>query len=179
MRVRQLDRASSEDMNPRLAAALLAMSISACGGGTHAVVSSPCRGIDPWTGAALRRCMALVSRWAPAHSVPLTTHITPRVSSTCEQARRAVRMPVVCPPLVPTGGVVADPGLYLRAEGFVLRRPGVLVPWDEFRDVSVGKLDLNKAAVLTLGHPSTTLMMPLRLYDRLRSHMPGHLRRRV
>ena len=75
--------------------------------------------------------------------------------------------------------VVADPGLYLRAEGFVLRRPGVLVPWDEFRDVSVGKLDLNKAAVLTLGHPSTTLMMPLRLYDRLRSHMPGHLRRRV
>jgi hypothetical protein len=75
--------------------------------------------------------------------------------------------------------VVADPGLYLRANGFILRRPGVLVPWDQFRDVSVGKLDLNKAAVLTLGHPSTTLMMPMRLYERLRSHMPGHLRRRV
>jgi len=75
--------------------------------------------------------------------------------------------------------VVADPGLYLRAEGFILRRPGVLVPWDEFRDVRVGKLDLNKAAILTLGHPATTLMMPMRLYDRLRSHMPGHLRRRV
>jgi len=75
--------------------------------------------------------------------------------------------------------VVADPGLYLRAEGFILRRPGVLVPWDQFRDVTVGKLDLNKAAVLTLGHPATTLMMPMRLYERLRSHMPGHLRRRV
>jgi hypothetical protein len=75
--------------------------------------------------------------------------------------------------------VVADPGLYLRANGFILRRPGVLVPWDQFRDVSVGKLDLNKAAVLTLGHPSTTLIMPMRLYERVRSHMPGHLRRRV
>src|SRR5262245_18160904 len=75
--------------------------------------------------------------------------------------------------------VVADPGLYLRAEGLILRRPGVLVPWGEFRDVSVGKLDLNKAAVLTLGQPATTLMMPMRLYERVRSHMPGHLRRRV
>jgi hypothetical protein len=73
---------------------------------------SPCRGIDPWNGAALRGCMALVSRWAPVHSVPLTTRLAPRVRSTCEQARRESRMPVVCPPLIPTGGVVADPGLY-------------------------------------------------------------------
>jgi hypothetical protein len=56
--------------------------------------------------------MALVSRWAPAHSVHLTIHIAPRVRATCDQARRASRIQVVCPPLVPTGGVVADPGLY-------------------------------------------------------------------
>jgi hypothetical protein len=73
---------------------------------------SPCRGLDPWKGAALRRCRVLVSRWAPVHSVPLTTHLAPRVRSTCEQARRESRMPVICPPLIPTGGVVADPGLY-------------------------------------------------------------------
>lgn len=73
---------------------------------------SPCRGIDPWNAVARRRCMALVSRWAPVHSVPLTTRLAPRVRSTCEQARRKSRVPVVCPPLSPTGGVVADPGLY-------------------------------------------------------------------
>ena len=98
-----------------------AISISACGGGKHAAVGtgqtavavrSPCRGVDPWNGAALRGCLTLVSRWVPGHSVRLTTRIAPRVRSTCEQARRASRMPVVCPPLIPTGGVVADPGLY-------------------------------------------------------------------
>jgi hypothetical protein len=93
--------------------------LAACGGGKHAnarhdvsQVRSPCRGIDPWTGAALRRCMALVSRWAPVHSVPLTTQLAPRVRSTCKEARRESRIPVVCPPLIPAGGVVADPGLY-------------------------------------------------------------------
>jgi hypothetical protein len=98
-----------------------AVAVAACGGGKHApanvkqnvgLVRSPCRGIDPWKGAARRRCMALVSRWAPVHSVPLTTRLALRVRSTCEQARRESRMPVVCPPLIPIGGVVADPGLY-------------------------------------------------------------------
>jgi hypothetical protein len=106
----------------RLAAAMLAgaISVSACGGGKHAAaatsstvaVRSPCRGVDPWTGDARRRCLALVSRWVPGHSVPLTTRIPPRVRSTCQAAGRASRMPVICPPLIPTGGVVADPGLY-------------------------------------------------------------------
>jgi hypothetical protein len=56
--------------------------------------------------------MALVSRWAPVRSVRLTTRVGPRVRSTCEQARRGSSMPVVCPPLVPVNGVVADRGLY-------------------------------------------------------------------
>jgi hypothetical protein len=73
---------------------------------------SPCRGIDPWHGAALRRCTALVSRWAPVESVRLTTQLPPRVRSTCVEARRQVRVPVVCPPLVPADGVVSDPYLY-------------------------------------------------------------------
>jgi hypothetical protein len=96
--------------------------VAACGGGERAsrpairgradLPRSSCRGVDPWKGAALRGCMALVSRWAPVHSVRLTTRLAPRVRSTCEQARRRSRMPVVCPPLIPTGGVVVDPGLY-------------------------------------------------------------------
>ena len=107
---------------PLLAALLALVVVAACGGsGKHmpanarhnvGLVRSPCRGIDPWKGAALRRCMALVSRWAPVHSVPLTTQLASRVRSTCEEARRGSRMPVVCPPLIPTGGVVAYPGLY-------------------------------------------------------------------
>ncbi|MFL5895516.1 MAG: hypothetical protein ACJ76Z_10460 [Thermoleophilaceae bacterium] len=32
--------------------------------------------------------------------------------STCARARRQARIPVVCPPLIPVGGVVADPDLY-------------------------------------------------------------------
>ncbi len=73
---------------------------------------SPCRGIDPWNGAALHRCTALVSRWAPVDSVRLTPDLPARVRSTCAQARRQVRIAVVCPPLVPVDGVVPDPNLY-------------------------------------------------------------------
>jgi hypothetical protein len=96
-----------------------AVAVAACGGGKHApantghnvgLVRWPC-GIDPWKGAARHRCMALVSRWPPVHSLPLTTRLAPRVRSTCEQTQRESRMPVVCPPLIPTGGVVAFPAL--------------------------------------------------------------------
>jgi hypothetical protein len=105
-----------------VAAALLGLTVTltACGGGPHApitsparadVARSPCRGVFPWRGPALRGCRGLVARWAPVHSMRLTTRLDPRIRSTCEQARR-LRLPAVCPPLVPTGGVVADPGLY-------------------------------------------------------------------
>jgi hypothetical protein len=73
---------------------------------------SPCRGIDPWNGPALRRCTALVSRWVAVDSLRLTTRVGMRVRSTCAQARRQVRIPVVCPPLVPGDGVVRDRNLY-------------------------------------------------------------------
>jgi hypothetical protein len=108
---------------PALATLLIVapVAIAACGGGRQAtsavrhnagIARSPCRGVDPWKGVALRRCAALVSRWAPVHSVRLTARRSPRVRSTCERARRQARIPVVCPPLIPVGGVVADPGLY-------------------------------------------------------------------
>jgi hypothetical protein len=42
----------------------------------------------------------------------LTTRLGPRIRATCNQARRESRIPAVCPPLVPTGGVVTDRGLY-------------------------------------------------------------------
>ena len=82
------------------------------GRGDHRVPPSPCRGVDPWHGAALRRCIARVSSWVHVKSIRLTTQLPPRVRSTCAQARRQVRIAVVCPPLVPVGGVVADPNLY-------------------------------------------------------------------
>ena len=105
-----------------MAVIMAGVAVGACGGGerasvaarrhTAAVPPSPCRGADPWRGSALRRCAALVSRWAPVHSLRLTTHPSRRVRSTCEQARRQARISVVCPPLVPADGVVADPDLY-------------------------------------------------------------------
>jgi hypothetical protein len=94
--------ASSRDRRPSVTA----------GGHNAGLPPSPCRGIDPWNRSPLRRCTALVSRWAPVDSVRLTTHIPPRVRSTCAQARRQVRIAVVCPPLVPADGVVSDPNLY-------------------------------------------------------------------
>src|SRR5947207_822475 len=85
---------------------------AACGGGQSALPPSPCRGIDPWRGAALERCAARVSGLVDVESIRLTTQLPPRVRSTCAQARRQVRITVVCPPLVPTRGVIADPNLY-------------------------------------------------------------------
>jgi hypothetical protein len=104
-----------------IAVAVAGAAVVACGSDPRPSVTashsaglppSPCRGIDPWSGAALRRCTALVSRWAPVDSVRLTTHLPLRVRSTCAQARRQVRVSVVCPPLVPADGVVSDPNLY-------------------------------------------------------------------
>jgi hypothetical protein len=105
-----------------VAVIVLGAAVAGCGGGQRAsrttirhnagLPRSPCRDVDPWEGAALRRCIALVSRWAPVRRVRLTTRLGPRVRSTCEQARRGSAMPVICPPLIPGGGVVADRGLY-------------------------------------------------------------------
>jgi hypothetical protein len=96
--------------------------VGACGGGERASVAarrhsaavppSPCRGVEPWRGSALRGCVALVSLWAPVRSVRLTTRPSARVRATCEQARRQAHISVVCPPLVPADGVVGDPDLY-------------------------------------------------------------------
>ena len=95
--------------------ACIATFAAACGGhraGRDTVPPSPCRGIDPWKGTARDGCLARVSRWVQVKSIRLTTHLPPRVRSTCAQARREARISVVCPPLVPAGGVVADPNLY-------------------------------------------------------------------
>ena len=99
--------------------------IAGCGGGrgtrtaqrhSAAAPPSPCGGLEQWRDGSLRRCTALVSRLAPVDSVALSAHPSRRVRATCEQAGRQARIRVVCPPLVPGDGVVADPNLY-GAEG--------------------------------------------------------------
>jgi hypothetical protein len=105
-----------------LAAVVAGIAIAGCGGNHDPAVpgrhqeadghASPCRGVDPWTGDALRRCRALVGQWAPVHSLHLSTDIPQRVRSTCARARQQVGIAVVCPPVVPTGGVISDPNLY-------------------------------------------------------------------
>ena len=45
-------------------------------------------------------------------SIRLTTIVPKQVSASCAAAARTTQLEVVCPPLVPTGGVVSDPDLY-------------------------------------------------------------------
>jgi hypothetical protein len=78
--------------------------------------------------------------------------------------------------------VVADRGLYLRAASPLpwVREPALHIPWHAFGDVRPGWVGAQKAAVLAVGDPPRgTLTLPMRLYDRVRSHLPPPLRRRV
>lgn len=45
-------------------------------------------------------------------SMRLTTIVPRQVTSSCAAAARKTQLEVVCPPLVPAGGVVSDPELY-------------------------------------------------------------------
>jgi hypothetical protein len=44
-----------------------------------------------------------------AHTLALTTRVSPAVSATCTEAARATRIRVVCPPVVPADGVGGGP----------------------------------------------------------------------
>lgn len=83
--------------------------------------SSPCAGTASRTDDAAPGCAAFVSRVAPVRSLALSVRRSPRVRATCEDASRQAHIQVICPPLVPAHGVIANPDLY-GAEGPL--RPG-------------------------------------------------------
>jgi hypothetical protein len=52
-----------------------------------------------------------MGRSSSVSAIRLTRRIPPHVRKICAVTQRHVRIHVVCPPLVPAGGVVTDPGL--------------------------------------------------------------------
>jgi hypothetical protein len=92
---------------------LVALMAGSCGGGTqrHAtsnrtVTASPCVGRAHETA-----CLGSLERLIAVRSIELSAQVPPRVTATCRAMARATRLKVVCPPVVPVGGVVNDPSL--------------------------------------------------------------------
>ena len=57
-------------------------------------------------------CVRFLDGVAGVHTIRLTTSVPSQVAKTCADAARKTRLRVICPPVVPMGGVVNDPGLY-------------------------------------------------------------------
>jgi hypothetical protein len=71
--------------------------------------------------------------------------------------------------------ILSDAGLYLAVGGPLPRKP-ILIPWQDFKDVTLAKLFWQKAALVSIGAPQVgTLTLPMTLYDRMRSHLPPQL----
>ncbi len=89
----------------------LGLGVTGCGGTTvtHARISSPAACI---TGQDPAACLQFLDGLVPVRSVRLTTNVPSQVTSTCRAAARMTHVTVVCPPVVPAGGVVHDHDLY-------------------------------------------------------------------
>src|SRR5579863_3382098 len=84
--------------------------LGGCGRGSpgHARASySACRASGEPTA-----CLGFLDRAARVTSIRLTASVPPRVTASCAAAARMTRLRIVCPPLVPAGGVVSDHDLY-------------------------------------------------------------------
>lgn len=57
-------------------------------------------------------CLRYLGSFVAVRSVRLTARVPQQVTATCLDAARMTRLKVVCPPLVPVGGVVHDHSLY-------------------------------------------------------------------
>ena len=67
---------------------------------------------------------------------------------------------------------IADRGLYLSVWG-----KSALVPWAEFKAITSAKLYWQTVPMLTVGDPPiATLVIPVAVFDRIRSRLPADLR---
>jgi hypothetical protein len=64
------------------------------------------------TGGAAAACLRFLDREVGVSSMRLTAHVPPQVDTTCAVMARMTDLRVICPPLVPAGGVVSDRDLY-------------------------------------------------------------------
>ena len=60
--------------------------------------------------AASRSCLGFVEQVARVRSIELTSDVPPEVRQSCTATARMTRMRVICPPVLPAGGVVRTAG---------------------------------------------------------------------
>jgi hypothetical protein len=88
---------------------MLALALAACGGtgGRATSGSSPAACAQPPHPGS---CLRYVEGVARARSIKLTSRIPLEVRQSCAAAARLTRIRVICPPVIPAGGVVRIPG---------------------------------------------------------------------
>jgi hypothetical protein len=92
---------------------LFVVLLGRCGGGStgpRGAVDAGGLGVCAAQGRP-ERCLRFVERAANVRSLRLTATIPTEVSASCTAAGRGTALRVVCPPVVPAGGVVSDPDL--------------------------------------------------------------------
>lgn len=93
---------------------VLGLVITACGGtaGKQADSNEPAASAACLADAHPDACLRFLKRSVPVRGIRLTAHVPPQVTATCGTAARQTHLKVVCPPLVPIGGVVHEHDLY-------------------------------------------------------------------
>ncbi len=88
--------------------------ITACGetGGARAHIDLPETSAACVENADPDGCLRFLQRAVPVRSIRLTARVPAQVEATCRAAARLTHLEVLCPPLVPIGGVVHDHELY-------------------------------------------------------------------
>ena len=94
--------------------ALLGFVTTGCGGTTrthpptnHGAASAACH-----AGGVPDECLRFIEHVVRVRSMVLTARVAKQVGASCAGAGRETRLEVICPPLVPVGGVVNNPELY-------------------------------------------------------------------
>jgi hypothetical protein len=57
-------------------------------------------------------CVRFVERTVKRRSIALTANVARQITASCAAAARVTRIEVICPPVVPAGGVINNPELY-------------------------------------------------------------------
>ena len=98
-----------------------ALALAACGGTGRRATSEPSpaacvRTVSPGS------CLRYVEGAARVRSIKLTSKIPLEVRQSCAATARITRIRVICPPVIPAGGVVTNPGEQLYGPQIVTPR---------------------------------------------------------
>lgn len=94
--------------------ALAELLATGCGGATrrHPPISQGAASAACHAGRVPAECLRAIAGVVRVRSIVLTARVAEQVGASCAAAARETRIDVVCPTLVPAGGVVSNPDLY-------------------------------------------------------------------